>query len=277
MKRVQAISLMFLTVGALGVSPSRAFASTIWIGNDTSGLVFHTTTTGVVLGSFAAPVTGIAFDGLNLFTGGSGGGIQRRTADGLTILNSLSTSVPGSPTEDLAWDSTRNSLWRIDHNAPVIQQINPTTGATISQFSMAGLGSTFASPGGLGIAYNPVADLLYASFCHAGCSSLNEGIVVSVNPTTGVFSTLFTTTGFATGGLGYDPLTGTLWVGDQTLVRQLTLGGTVLSSFTRPAGGGFVDGLEVIPDAAAVPEPSTLLLVGTGIAAALARKRRRSA
>jgi hypothetical protein len=52
--------------------------------------------------------------------------------------------------------------------------------------------------------------------------------------------------GGSPGGLGYDPDTDTLWVGDLQMVRKMTLAGAVLSSFTGPIAGRFIDGLEFI-------------------------------
>jgi hypothetical protein len=122
----------------------------------------------------------------------------------------------------------------------------------------------------LGIAYDSFRDLLYVSYCDAGCSTLGKGLVQVVDPDTGmVLSDLFSTSGFATGGLGYDPATDSLWVGDATTVRNISLSGTVLSSFARPAPGGFVDGLEFIP----TPEPGSMLLQLMALAW-LARRRR---
>jgi PEP-CTERM motif len=130
----------------------------------------------------------------------------------------------------------------------------------------------------LGVAYDNTRDELYVSFCHVGCASLAAGLVDVVNPVNGtVLSMLFRTDGFATGGLGYDPVTDSLWVGDLTTVRNMSRTGAVLSSFTRPQPAGFVDGLEFIGNT--VPEPGALILVATGIGflAVMVRRRRRSA
>src|SRR5205807_8180254 len=99
--------------------------------------------------------------------------------------------------------------------------------------------------GGLGVAYEPGRDVLYVSYCQFGCARLNEGLVEMVDPTTGTGGgVLFRELRFATGGLGYDPTTDALWMGDVETVRHVALDGTVLSSFNRPQPGGFVDGLE---------------------------------
>jgi hypothetical protein len=82
---------------------------------------------------------------------------------------------------------------------------------------------------------------------------------------------------FGIGGLGYDLSDNTLWGGSTApfgTVYHLALNGSVLGSFV--AGGAFHDGLEVGDinrNGNTVPEPSTILLLGAGLAA-LARRQR---
>ncbi len=103
---------------------------------------------------------------------------------------------------------------------------------------------------------------------------MSVGLVETIDPNTGlVIGDLFRTSGFATGGLAYDPANDSLWVGDLTVVRDMTLSGSVLSTITRPQPGGFVDGLELVPSP--VPEPSSLVLLGSGIAGLVGAARRK--
>lgn len=262
---------------AFTMSCGPAFASSLWLGNDTEGSVFQTNTTGGVITTLPnLPVTGIASTGTFLYFADRVGDFTKRTADGSTVLDSFVVSS-GDTGEDLAWDSKRNVLWRIVHTN-VLQEIDPATHSLVNSFSIPTADPLLVTLGGLGIAYDNTRDQLYVSFCHVGCASLSAGLVDVVNPANGtVLGTLFRTDGFATGGLGYDPATDSLWVGDLTTVRNMSRSGAVLSSFTRPQPGGFVDGLEFVGNT--VPEPGALILVATGIGflAVRLQRRRRSA
>jgi len=231
-------------------SQSALAQSSLWLGNDTVGDVFQTTTSGAVLTDLASlPTSGIAWDGNNLYFANPAGNFTKRTADGKTILDSFSIAAP-SYGEDLAWDSKRNVLWRIGHNPAALQKIDPVGKTLIASYSIPNADGTLGTLGGLGIAYDPIRDELDVSFCSAGCTSLAAGLVERIDPNTGnVLGELFRTSGFATGGLAYDTSNDTLWVGDAGVVRNMTRSGATLSSFPRPSTppSGFVDGLEFVP------------------------------
>jgi PEP-CTERM motif len=246
----------------------------IWLGNDTVGDVFETTTTGMVLNTVSnLPITGIAWNGTDLFFADPGGNFTRRSPDGNTVLGSF-TTASGDTGEDLAFDPVRDSLWRIVHTN-VLQQISASTGTLANSYNLPTADPILGTLGGLGIAYDSRRDLLYVSYCSVGCSSLSAGLVQTVNPNTGaVLGDLFRTSGFATGGLGYDSSTDTLWVGDLLTVRNMDLSGNVLSSFSRPQPAGFADGLEFVPTA--VPEPATTALMCAGLLGIAFRAIRRN-
>lgn len=257
-------TLGVMLIAALAVFPGRSFADSLWLGNDTVGDVFQTSTTGAVITDLAnLGVTGIATDGSALFFADRTGNFTKRTMDGSTILDSFAVAS-GDTGEDLAWDSKRDVLWRIVHTN-VLQEIDPATHTLVNSFNIPTSDPILGTLGGLGIAYDGTRDELYVSFCSAGCSTLAKGLVDIVDPASGtVLGELFRTDGFASGGLGYDPATDSLWVGDETVVRNMSRGGAVLSSFTKPSPAGFADGLEFV---GAVPEPGSLALFGTALAA----------
>jgi Tol biopolymer transport system component len=243
---------------------------TLWLGNDAHGDVFRTDTVGTMLNEIPnLPVSGIAFDGTFLYFSDPGGLLEQLTTDGSTLVQAVSIPSAGDA-EDLAWDSKRQRLWRIDHfpaSAPTLRKINVATGTIEASYPLPSADPvdfvSLAPLGGLGVAYDGTRDLLYVSFCQAGCARLDAGVVKSVDPNTGtVIGDLFRTAGFATGGLAYDPAADTLWVGSADVVRNMTLTGTVLSSFVRPQPGGFVDGLELVP-APAVTVPCAIRVLCT--------------
>jgi len=260
-------SAIILLLGRVGL------AGTLWLGNDTGGPVYHTGTDGTLLGSVVTPVTGIAFDGSSLYFSNATGGTTRRTLDGGTVLDTFLAPAFGNPTEDLAWDSTRNRLWRIDHASPFLVRINPVSGMVDQTIALSPIdpGGLLTSLGGLGIAYDPTRDLLYASFCQQGCASFGAGLIMSFSPVNGAFAGLQLRPGFATGGLGFDPLTDTLWVGAGQVIHNIDLNGADLSSFTKPGGAGFTDGLEFVPS---VPEPVTSGLLLSAVLFLVFRDRR---
>ena len=119
-------------------------------------------------------------------------------------------------------------------------------------------GVTITNPGALGVAYDSLRDLLYVSFCEAGCATFDRGVVMEFDPSSGaMLGGLFGVSGTNSiiGGLAYDALGDSVWGGGVS-DRHFTLGGTVLSSFANPTS--FSDGLEILQ---AVPEPTSMVLL----------------
>jgi hypothetical protein len=100
----------------------------LWLSSGLGASVIHTDETGTVLQSFSqVPITGIAFDGVNLYFEDSLGTITKRTSDRATILNSFSAPTAGQIAEDMARDSKRQRLYRITRNS-VLARMDPATG-----------------------------------------------------------------------------------------------------------------------------------------------------
>jgi hypothetical protein len=182
-----------------------------------------------------------------------GGNISKRSSDGATVLDTfpIAHTEKWGISADLAWDSKRGRLWRIDHDNR-LRRINPAARAEDKVFVLPATDSKGSgSPlGGLGVAYDPRRDVLYVSFCKAGCdfTTFPGGVILKVDPESGrVIEQVFRTgNGVHTAGLAYDAATDTLWVGDLNFVRRFTLTGTVLTTLPTPVSA-FIDGLEYVP------------------------------
>jgi uncharacterized repeat protein (TIGR01451 family) len=286
-QRVNRFLCLFISLCALAImlnKPAPAASAqesppqtaTLWLGNNaqtTDRDAFQSDTTGAVLRTLNNTLlSGVAFDGEFLYFGTLYGAIEKRTADGATVLDSF--TLPGLATfpvsggrtdaccHDLAWDSQRQRLWRIEHGG-WLEKIHPQSRTREAHYAMPTTvdGSNIQRLAGLGVAYDAGRDLLYVSFCEYGCARFDEGLVLLIDPDTGsVIGTLFRTDGFATGGLGYDSQTDTLWVGSKTAIGSpvtvinMSRDGEQLSIFTSPVtSSGFADGLEFVSPLPSLP------------------------
>jgi hypothetical protein len=251
----------------LGVATAGAArAGTLWFGNDGAGTEYHTTTTGAVLGTISESLTGVAWDGHTLYVGDPGATIEKKTLDGSPLPGTFTTPVPGSPAEDMAWDPVLGRLFRVYHNVDTIQEFD-TSGGNLQSFALPTVDptGTLTSMGTLGVAYDSQRNQLDISFCNIGCGALG-GVVLAFDPMTLAYiSPVFTSTTSYLGGLGYDPVTDTLWVGGENggglYVGNYTRGGTLLSSFSTPVFG---DGMEYI---SGVPETGSWMMMLAGFTA----------
>ncbi len=247
----------------LVLSASAGQARSLWLGNDMVGDVFQTDLNGAVLTQLpATPRTGVAHDGARLYVGDNAGNIEARSADGTTVLDTF--NIPrssGTAAEDLAWDTTRQRLWRIDNNNR-LRKIDPVTETQEAVYNLPTSDTVLGTLGGIGVDYDEARDLLYVSYCKKTPCQDNGGLVQTVDPDTGtVTGNLFRTVGEFTGGLAYDPLDDTLWVGRHFDVAHYTLDGTFLGAFPRPTPGAYVDGLALTnATTATIAPPGGLVL-----------------
>jgi hypothetical protein len=137
----------------------------LWLGSSIANSVLETDAGGKVAATIAqSGISGIAFDGANLYFEDGKGNITKRTADGISVLDTFQAGVPGKPAEDMAWDSKRQRLLRITRDN-ILARIGPVShriekNLTLPNTSPKGL------PGllGEGLAYDAARDLIYVGF-----------------------------------------------------------------------------------------------------------------
>src|SRR5258707_244949 len=166
MRVIAPLVLMCCLIGA-GSQVAQAQSRSFWLGNDTGGDVFQTTTTGSVITDLTnLPTTGIAWDGTNLYFANPSGFFTKRTADGMTVLDSFTITPSTGGGEDLAWDSNRKVLWRILHSPAALQKIDPVGKTLIASYIIPNSDPGFLGTlGGLRIAYDSTRDELDVSVC----------------------------------------------------------------------------------------------------------------
>jgi hypothetical protein len=195
-----------------------------------------------------------------------GGGFTFGTIDIMTGAYTVINNQAGSANwHGLAGNPASGLLYTIDiNNSNILTAIDPLANVVTP------IGSGNSGVDGRGMAYDAVHGILYAS----GGSNL-----FTVNTTTGV-ATLVGSMGIGPGyfGLAYDPLADVLYgnSGDSRSLYRIDANTGNATLIGANGVGAQIDGLADVPETSTVPEPISLVLVGTGLGVTrLAARRRR--
>ncbi len=236
-----------------------ASASTLYIGNDTNTPVTVYTSGGTFVGFFGQnSATGSAINSAgDVWTVAPSFGNNNivEYSPTQTVLNSFIATIDGQWVEDMS-HGAGNTLWLGTYEGNVFA-VNDQTGAILSSFSVPN--SSFT-----GVAFDGTNLWLTGGLTtNALYYYTTTGTLLNTVPL-GAFCM----------GVGYDASDGTLYCGNNPNVNHYDTAGNLLGSFT--AMGYYHDGLEVANLGSTTPEPSTLVLAGTGLLTLLGRLRKRS-
>ncbi len=272
---VRMLAALASSLTALLPSVAQAEAETLWLSPDRANPpVINVKRDGTYIRQ--APflgASGVAVypEGNSLFTAGPATSFSRFSLDTLAPLASLTLSpvVPAFG-EDLAYDGT--FLYRADYSGQRIVRFNPTTGAST-------VFTTFTG----GDAGGPVGLAWTGSSFYVSMYNQNRILKLDVNGNVIPNSSFTVQSGQMSlyGGLGWDTVDNTLWIGTVGRVFEITPSGAVVGGFVLPApysAGTFVDGLEfqnAVTPTTGVPEPETYALMVLGLASVAFMTRRR--
>jgi hypothetical protein len=257
-QQAAAASMLFGVAGG-------ANSSTLYTIDVTSGAA---TTVGDI--GFAM-VGGISFNPLNglLYgvTNGTNSLITINTTTGAgTLSKSITPSVTGQTllASDIAFDPGGTLFAWNETNSPEdrLATIDLGTGVFTNKGS-SGLASTRD-----GLAFNGSSLYLKAGNAFLGVNPAT-GVVDLGSPITANGGILFDALTFGAGGLGYSVDRST---GGGAVLYRINAGLTTATQIGNTGVAG-LDSLAFSPDVAAVPEPGSLLLLGTGVVAVVRRRR----